>query len=446
MILGNRREGGRDSRSQGDGKFRRFPRLGWVALAAGLAVVAAGCSSSSSSSSSSAPSASASATGSATVPSVSIDSFTVNIAPTMSMFKALAAAGIKGASGLQVGVVLPDTTSSKRWVDFDAPYLRQAFTAAGYTSAEFRIDNAQGSDATQLSDATADINLGAKILIVCPLDGPTGVAIAKLAEQKGVTLIAYDRAIFEGTKTYYVSFDNEHVGELIGTGFNTCVQSWAVKSPKVFVLNGGQDTDPNAISFATGYNKVVWGQAAKTVAAGATSSATGASLVGENFAPGWDNTKGGTIFQQAYTAHPQINATIEANDGLANAVITVLKGAGVKPNTVPTVGQDATAQGMAWVLEGYQCGSVYKAVYKEAQDSVALATILLAGATPPTALLNGKTVDPADPSITEPAILLTPVWVNKSNMQSTVIADGFVKASAVCAIAGASACSAAGIK
>src|SRR6516162_1973737 len=449
MILGNRSGGGRYSRSQGDGKFRRFPRLGWVALAAALAVVAAGCSSSSSSSSSSAPAASsssASASGATTVPLVSISSFTVNIAPTMSLFKALTAAGTKGANSLQVGVVLPDTTSSKRWVDFDAPYLTQAFTAAGYTSSQFRIDNAQGSDATQLSDATADINLGAKILIVCPLDGPTGVAIAKLAQQKGVTLIAYDRAIFQGTSTYYVSFDNEHVGELIGSGFNTCVKSWGIKSPQVFVLNGGQDTDPNAISFATGYNKVVWGQAAKTVAAGATSSATGAKLVGENFAPAWDNTKGGTIFQQEYTAHPNINATIEANDGLANSVITVLKGAGVKPNTVPTTGQDATAQGMAWTLQGYQCGSVYKAVYKEAQDSVAMATILLAGATPPAGLLNGTTVDPANSSITEPASLLTPVWVNKSNMQSTVIADKFVTPAEVCSVAGQSACAAAGIK
>jgi D-xylose transport system substrate-binding protein len=435
-----------NNRSEGShGKFRRFPKLGGLALVGALALVAAGCSSSSSSSAPSAStSATGSATGSATVPAVSISSFTVNIAPTMSMFKALAAAGTKGANSLQVGVVLPDTTSSKRWVDFDQPYLTQAFTAAGYTSKQFRIDNAQGSDATQLSDATADINLGAKVLIVCPLDGPTGVAIAKLAQQKGVILIAYDRAIFEGTKTYYVSFDNEHVGELIGTGFTDCVKAWAVKSPKVYVLNGGQDTDPNAISFATGYNKVVWGKPAKTVAAGATNS-LGMSLVAENFAPGWDNTKGGTIFQQAYTAHPQINATIEANDGLANSVITVLKAAGVKPNSVPTVGQDATAQGMAWVLQGYQCGSVYKAVYKEAQASVAMATILLAGATPPPALLNGTTVDPANPSITEPATLLTPVWVNKANMQSTVIADKFVTPAEVCGLAGASACSAAGI-
>ena len=436
MRVSNRSEGS-------DGKFRRLPRLGWLALAAALALVAAGCSSSSSSSAPAA-SGSASATGSATVPAVSINSFTVHIAPTMSLFKALTAAGTKGANSLQVGVVLPDTTSSTRWVDFDQPYLKQAFTAAGYTSKQFRIDNAQGSDATQLSDATADINLGAKILIVCPLDGPTGVAIAKLAQQKGVTLIAYDRAIFEGSKTYYVSFDNEHVGELIGTGFNDCVKAWGVKSPKVYVLNGGQDTDPNAISFATGYNKVVWSKPAKTVAAGATNS-LGMSLVGENFAPGWDNTKGGTIFQQAYTAHPQINATIEANDGLANSVITVLKTAGVKPNSVPTVGQDATAQGMAWVLQGYQCGSVYKAVYKEAQASVAMATILLAGATPPPALLNGKTVDPADSTISEPATLLTPVWVTKANMQSTVVADGFDTATQICTIAGQAACTAAGI-
>jgi len=117
-------------------------------------------------------------------------------------------------------------------------------------------------------------------------------------------------------------------GFAIGNGFLACVSSWGVKSPQVFVLNGGQDTDPNAISFATGYNKVVWSQPAKTVSAGATNS-QGMTLVGENFSPGWSNTEGGTIFQQEFTSHPSINATIEANDGLGNAVINVLKAAGV---------------------------------------------------------------------------------------------------------------------
>jgi len=362
----------------------------------------------------------------------------------MSQFKPLAQFATKGANTLQVGVILPDTTSSTRYVNFDAPYLNDAFADAGYTQAQYRIDNAQGSDATELNDATADINLGAKVLIMDPLDGPTGVAIAQLASSKGVTLISYDRATFQGSSTYYVSFNNEQVGELIGTGFQACIQSEGISKPQVYVLNGGEDTDPNAISFATGYNKVVWNTAAKTVSAGATNS-LGYKLVAENFAPGWDNTKGGTIFQQAYTANPKINATIEANDGLANSVITVLKAAGVKAGKVPTTGQDATAQGMAYILEGYQCGSVYKAVYKEAQAAVALATILLAGDKPPSALLNGTTTDPANPSVTEPAILLTPVWVTKANMEATVVKDGFDPASAICAIAGAALCTAASI-
>ena len=66
-------------------------------------------------------------------------------------------------------------------------------------------------------------------------------------------MISYDRATFvQGSKTYYVSFDNEKVGELIGNGLISCVTAWGVTSPQVFVLNGGEDTDPNAISFATG--------------------------------------------------------------------------------------------------------------------------------------------------------------------------------------------------
>jgi D-xylose transport system substrate-binding protein len=364
----------------------------------------------------------------------------------MSPFKSLAKFATKGSSSLQVGVILPDTTSSLRWVDFDQPYLTDAFADAGYTQSQFRIDNAQGSDATQLNDATADINLGAKVLIVTPLDGPTGVAIAKLAESKGVTLIAYDRAIFQGSKTYYVSFDGEKVGEQIGTGFLSCLTTEKVKNPQVYVMNGGEDTDPNAITFATGYNKIVWGQAAKTVNAGAKSTSGGATLVAENFAPGWDNTKAGTIFQQAFTANKKINAAIVANDGMANSIITDLKGAGVKAGTFPVTGQDATAQGMAYILQGYQCGSVYKPVYKEAEDAVAMATILLAGDTPPSALLNGTTVDPANSSVTEPASLLSATWVTKANMESTVVADGFDTASAICTIAGASICAAAGIK
>ncbi|HET6964631.1 MAG TPA: substrate-binding domain-containing protein, partial [Acidimicrobiales bacterium] len=245
--------------------------------------------------------------------------------------------------------------------------------------------------------------------------------------------------------TYYVSFDNVQVGKLIGQGLESCVAAWNVSNPKVFTLDGGQDTDPNAVSFAQGYNQAIWGSTTTPLNAG-TKNSQGWTLVGEQITPNWVNAQGATIFQQQYTAHPEITATMEANDGLANAVIGVLKNKGVGPKKIPTTGQDATIQGMENVLQGYQCGSVYKAVYLEAQDAVAVATYLRAGQTPPASLVNGTTKPPANQSGSEqPASLLTPVWVDSSNMASTVIKDKFIDAKALCAAVGTPACSAANI-
>jgi D-xylose transport system substrate-binding protein len=370
---------------------------------------------------------------------IAVGDFDANFTP-MAGLKSVHDAG----SGL-VGVILPDVTTSARYTSYDLPYLKQAFQAAGYADTEFKIDNAAGTTNTQIAIAQADITAGAKVLLVDPLDGQTGKQIQALAAAAGIPMISYDRATFQGDKTYYVSFDNVQVGKLIGQGFKDCVKDWGIASPKVFTLDGGQDTDPNAIDFAKGYNEVVWGQAVAQVADGAT-NAEGMTLVHEQLAPGWDNTKGQGIFQQAYTANPAINATIEANDGLANAVITVLKGAGVQAKKVPTAGQDATLQGMQNVLQGFQCGSVYKPIYLEAQAAVALATILRAGQTPGAALVNGTTTDPANPASVQPAVLLKPYWVNAANMQATVIKDKFISVTDLCGAVGADVCTAAGIK
>ncbi|HSP10624.1 MAG TPA: substrate-binding domain-containing protein [Candidatus Dormibacteraeota bacterium] len=416
--------------SEGSGRITRATRWGGVV---GVAALAAACGSSSNNSPTS------SGGGTASIPSgLSVTSFDSSFS-VMSQFKALTSAG----HGM-VGVILPDTTSSTRYVNFDAPYLTKAFTQAGYGSSDFKIDNAQGNDATELADAQADITLGASVLVFDPLDSTVGAQIQSLAQSHGVAAISYDRATFQGNNTYYVSFDNVQVGKLIGKGVQTCVTAWGVASPKVFTLNGGEDTDPNAVSFAQGYNSVVWGDTTTPEPAGKTNSA-GWTLVGDQVTPGWVNATGGTIFQQQFTAHPEINTTIEANDGLANAVITVLKNAGVAAKKIPTTGQDATLQGMENVLQGFQCGSVYKAVYLEAQDAVAIATILRAGQTPPTALVNSTTKPASGSGSTEPASLLTPQWVDASNMATTVIKDQFVSGSTLCTAVGASVCTAAGI-
>jgi len=351
---------------------------------------------------------------------------------------------VKAGSG-KVGVLLPDTTTSGRYQAYDLPYLTKALQQAGYSSSQYTIDNAQGLAATELSQAQALVTAGASVLIMDPLDSSTGSQIQAYAQSHGVKVISYDRATFTGTNTYYVSFDNVQVGELIGKGFVKCVSDWGVSSPKVFELDGGQNSDPNAVSFAQGYNDAIWSDKTTPLSAGKTNSA-GMTLVGEQIATDWKNDVGATVFQQAYTAHGNINATVEANDGLGNAVIQVLKNKGIPAKKVPTTGQDATLDGMVNVLTGYQCGSVYKPIYLEAQDAVALATVLRANLTPPSALLNGTTTPPSGVTGTsQPASLLVPIWVDPTNMNATVIKDQFVDKTALCSKAGAAACTAAGI-
>ena len=414
---------------------RRLSRLAGLPLALGVGLFFTACSST--------PKASTTTTtgaASASVPSdLTVKSFNVNFTE-MPKLKPLASAG----HGL-VGVILPDTTSSTRYVSFDAPYLTKAFQMAGYSASDFKIDNAQGVDATELADAQADVSLGAKVLVFDPIDSTVGAEVQSYASSHGVAVISYDRATFQGTNTYYVSFDNNLVGKLIGQGFETCVSSWGVASPKVFELDGGEDTDPNAISFAGGYNSVIWNSTTTPLKAGLTNS-KGYTLIGDQITPGWVNATGATIFTQQFTAHPTINATVEANDGLAQAVITDLKNKGVGAKKIPTTGQDATLQGMENILQGYQCGSVYKAVYQEAQDAVSLATILRAGKTPPAGLVNSTTTPPHGVTgSAQPASLLTPVWVDATNMASTVIKDQFISASTLCTAVGNSVCTTAGI-
>ena len=178
--------------------------------------------------------------------SISITQLTRSFS-AMSALKALAAKG-KG----NVAAILPDTVCSARYTEFDAPYLTQALTAAGLSSSQFSVQNAQGSDATELSDAQAAITKGASVLIMDPLDSGVGAQIESYAKAHGVKVIDYDRLTLGGSRAYYVSFNNVLVGTKIGQGFVACAAAWHVAKPNVLVMKG-DPTDNNATLFAQGY-------------------------------------------------------------------------------------------------------------------------------------------------------------------------------------------------
>jgi D-xylose transport system substrate-binding protein len=403
-------------------------RAGLTAAGLSTALLIAACSPGTSSTSApAAPSPTPSS------PSGSAPSLTVSeIGPTFSALKALAPLAAEGKGN--VAVILPDTTSSARWVEFDEPYLKAAFAAAGLPSANLTVQNALGSDAKQVNMAQSAIAKGATVLVICPIDSGTGAHIEQIAKAAGVTVIDYDRLTLGGTRGYYVSFDNVEVGTVMGHGLVSCMADWGVKDPNVIVMKGAP-TDNNATLFAQGYDSVL----APYFAAGTYKFVSGP--------PGsWEPSVSESEFQQQYTARNggSINAALTPNDANAAAVITYLQSQGVKPRTFPTTGQDASLVGLQNILAGYQCGTVYKPIYLEAGATAALALYLRAGRTPPSSLVNGSVTDVVN-NVPVPSILANPEWVTTANMEATVIKDNFVTASALCAGQYASACKAAGI-
>src|SRR5215470_4780604 len=409
-------------RGEGANPWIRKGIAGSLSLA--LCLAAAACSSSSADTS--APASGNSSSPAAVSVSVSVGQFNRNLS-AMSTLKPLAVVG-KG----DVAVILPDTVTSARYTEFDAPYLTQALTDAGLSSSQFSVQNAQGNDTTELSDAQTAITKGASVLIMDPLDSGVGAQIESYAKSHGVAVIDYDRLTLGGSRQYYVSFNNVLVGTKIGQGFTACAAAWNVAKPNVLVMKG-DPTDNNATLFAQGYLGVLnpFFSDGKYVKVGEPAGT-------------WTPTVALSEFQQNFTAHKNINSVLTPNDANAAPIIHYLQTQGVKAKTFPVTRQDATTIGLQNILAGYQCGTVYKPIYLEAEAATALAMFLRAGKTPPGTLVNGATQD-SKASVSVPSVLLTPKWVTTAHMTSTVIADQFVKVAQLCVGQYVALCKTAGI-
>jgi D-xylose transport system substrate-binding protein len=312
----------------------------------------------------------------------------------------------------RVGVLLPDSKSSVRWETVDRPFLKKAFEDAGVDA---DIQNAEGDKSTQQQQAEQMITNGAKVLLLVNLDSGSGAAIAANAASQDVKVIDYDRLTLDTQDTsYYVSFDNEKVGELQGQGLVDCIGD--KKGARIAVLNGSP-TDNNATLFKNGYDSVInpkfdsgeWVE------------------VDDQSVPDWDNQQALTIFEQILQkANNQVDGVLAANDGLGNAAISALKQR--KLPQIPVTGQDATLEGIQNIVNGDQCMTVYKAIKKEADAAAKLAIDLAKGDEP-----SEETTPIDNGSMEVPSILLTPVSVTKDNISDYLGEPDFPTKEDICA-------------
>ncbi len=316
--------------------------------------------------------------------------------------------GGDAAADAKIGVILPDTESSVRWETADRPALEAAFEEAGV---DYVIDNAQGDSEQMATIADQMMTDGVTVLAIVNLDNASGAAIQQKAEAQGVATIDYDRLTLGGSAQYYVSFDNNKVGELQGQGLADCLGEDT--DANIVFLNGSPD-DSNATSFSEGAHSVLDGISNFT-------------QVAEQAVPGWDNEQAGVIFEQMYTqADGKIDGVLAANDGLGGAAISILDKNG-RAGEVPVTGQDATVEGLQNILAGTQCMTVYKSATQEAGALADLAIALAQGD-------EGETtgeVEDTEGDRQVPAVLLDPVAITKDNV-SEVIDDGGQKAEDVC--------------
>jgi len=332
-----------------------------------------------------------------------------------------------GASSGKVGVILPDASTSPRWESNDRPLLKAAFDKAGLQS---DIQNANGDKSKFGTICDSMINSGVNVLLIVNLDSDSGTACLKKAQAAGVKTIDYDRLTLGGGATYYVSFDNVKVGELMGEGLQKCLTDAGKTKANIVYING-DPTDNNAALFKSGYVKALKPKI----------DSGDYKLVGDQTG-NWDATKAGTAFEQIYTQNGgKVDGVVSANDTMAQGIIARLK-ANNLAGKVPVTGQDASVAGLQAILAGQQCMTVYKAVKKEADAASALAIALIKGQDTK-ALIVGSVKDTVL-NKDVPSALETPVAVTKANIK-LVFDDGFQKASDVCTSAYASACKTAGI-
>jgi len=335
--------------------------------------------------------------------------------------------GGDGDGGTKIALLLPEN-ETPRYESADRPYFEEKVEEI-CEDCEVLYSNAGGDASKQQSQAEAALTQGAEVLVLDPMDAKSAAAMVEKSKAQNVPVLSYDRLIENAEVDYYVSFDNEKVGELQAETLAKKLKEDGSPSGPIIMING-DPADSNAALFKAGAHKGL--------------DAAGVEVAKEYDTPGWSAENAQNEAQQAITALGKSGfaGVYAANDDTGGGAIAAMKSAGVNPAEKPVTGQDATVAGVQRILAGQQYMTVYKAIKPEAAISAEIAVELAEGKGVP----QGEVTEEVDNGRTKvPSTLLEPVAVTKDNVKGTVIEDGFISPDELCTGPYAAACKEAGI-
>ena len=311
------------------------------------------------------------------------------------------AAESSGKKVVKIGLSL-DTLKEARWAKD-----RDAFLArAKELGAEVTVLSANSDDTRQVADVESLITSKMDVIVIVPHDSKAMAKGVEVAGRAGIPVIAYDRIISDSDLDLYMTFDNEHVGELQA---KYILEKLSTTKPIKLVRIYGSKTDNNAILFKHGQDNAL----KEAIASGAV------QVVHEDWADDWKPENAKRIMNAAITKNGHnIDAVLASNDGTAGGAIQALKEEGLAGKVVVT-GQDAELVAIQRIVGGEQSMTIYKPVQALAKRAAEVALALATGkpVVAKAELNNGKRE--------VPTILLDVVTVTKDNVDSTVVKDGF---------------------
>jgi D-xylose transport system substrate-binding protein len=333
-----------------------------------------------------------------------------------------------GTKGAKIALLLPETKTT-RYERQDRPNFERRVKEL-CPDCQVLYSNADQDAAKQQSQAEAAITQGAKVIVISAVDVQSAGAIVQRARQSGVKVIAYGRLIPDAPIDYYVSIDPLKVGQQQAEVQMDALKKAGNSSPKIVMINGAV-TDSNSKPYKEG--------------ASGRLKDRGAQIVKSFDTPDWSPDKAQTEMDQSITALGKggFDAVYSANDGMASGVIAALKGASIKPASRFVTGQDAEVAAIQRILSGEQLMTVYQPIIQIAETAAELAVPLAQGKQPPADLAKDKVNNGAKEV---PSVLLDTVAVQKDNIQSTVVKEGFLKPSEICTAPYKEACQEAGIQ
>jgi D-xylose transport system substrate-binding protein len=322
--------------------------------------------------------------------------------------------GSKAGKDVTIAFLMPCSTCADRFENQDKPAFEAAIQKLA-PGAKVIANNAEGDSSRQVTQTESAITNGADVIVVSPLDESAGAAISDKAAQAHVPVVSYDGLITGAHADYYVSFDNEKVGELQGQFLAKELKPGST----IAFINGDQSIAPGR-QFRAGAHKAL----DPLIKDGTLKKGY------EGDAQQFDPEKGRTLMEQALTRlNDKVDGVVAANDGLAGAVANALAPRKLTGKVLVT-GQDATDAGLQRILLGDQTMTVYKAIKQEADTAAQIAVALADGDKAKADALATSKTDNGDGQV--PSVLLAPVVVTKDNMTDTVFKDGFTTTAKVC--------------